>query len=68
MIRRRKVTITNYFIQHRNQTVYIMFLKLSLRNLTTKKKKHVYILMDIDDFHDMVRFEIENQVIQFWVS
>lgn len=44
-----------------------MFLKLSLRNLTTKKK-HVYILMDIDDFHDMVRFEIENQVIQFWVS
>ena len=67
MIRRRKVTITNYFIQHRNQTVYIMFLKLSLRNLTTKKK-HVYILMDIDDFHDMVRFEIENQVIQFWVS
>lgn len=67
MIRKRKVTITNYFIQHRNQTVYIMFLKLSLRNLTTKKK-HVYILMDIDDFHDMVRFEIENQVIQFWVS
>lgn len=66
MIRKRKVTITNYFIQHRNKTVYIMFLKLSLRNLTTKK--NVYILTDIDDFHDMVRFEIENQVIQFWVS